>query len=188
VSGLFCAVVGPSGAGKDTLIDFARAALTDDGRYVFARRVITRPADAGGEDHIAASEADFARMKADGAFALSWHANGLDYGLPASLADDIADGRTVVANISRAALKEACARFAEVRALHVTASPAILAERLAARHRETADEIAARLKRYGEEITGACPVVTIVNDGTVEEAGEAFVAALRRMSAEAGSA
>ena len=54
--GVFFFVVGPSGVGKDTLIDGAKAALRDDARYVFATRTITRPAGAPGEAHVGVSQ------------------------------------------------------------------------------------------------------------------------------------
>ena len=51
------AIVGPSGAGKDTLIRGALAARPD---LHLARRVITRPADTDSEDFDSVTEADFA--------------------------------------------------------------------------------------------------------------------------------
>ena len=79
------ALVGPSGAGKDTLMDGARRALAQGGRFGFARRLITRPADAGGEDHEAIDEAGFAALSAAGGLLVSWQAHGLHYGLRAAL-------------------------------------------------------------------------------------------------------
>src|SRR5690606_27135470 len=105
-------VVGPSGAGKDMLINAARAALTGDGRFVFPRRVVTREAFAALEDHDSVTPTDFALLAANGAYALSWEAHGLRYGIPASIADDIAAGRVVVLNGSRAMVEPARERFA----------------------------------------------------------------------------
>ena len=104
-AGLFFFVVGPSGSGKDTLIDGARAALAPSGRYVFARRVITRPAGSAGEDHEPATEVVFAAREADDGFLITWNAHGLRYGLPRSLLDALEGGRHVVANGSRAVIQ-----------------------------------------------------------------------------------
>src|ERR1700733_8682480 len=135
-------VVGPSGAGKDTLLNAARDALSGNPRFRFVQRVITRPADPAGEDHEPVTEAEFIARD----FALHWQAHGLRYGIPADVADDVASGVVVVANVSRAVIAEAAARF-PVRVIEVTAPPRILAERLAVRGRETEADIAARLAR-----------------------------------------
>ena len=179
--GAFVAVVGPSGVGKDTLIAYARDRLGGAERVPvhFVRRVITRAADGSTEDHDSLSPEAFERARAGGAFSLSWEAHGLRYGLPESVDRQIAAGQTVVANLSRAALPALKARYRHVSVVAVTASAETLARRLVARGRENADEVSARLARAAEpsDLRGA--VTTVVNDGPIEEAGEALVAAIR---------
>ena len=170
-------VVGPSGAGKDTLLNLARQALAEDRRFRFVRRVITRPAQAGGEDHDFVSEAAFAKRD----FALQWQAHGLSYGIPADVSEDLIRGVAVVANVSRRVIAGAAERF-PVQVIEVTAPPEILAQRLAARGRETAADIAARLARQ-PRIPPAVAVERIVNDKTPAEAAEHFIAALIRAAA-----
>jgi|HubBroStandDraft_1064217.scaffolds.fasta_scaffold651098_1 ribose 1,5-bisphosphokinase len=167
-------VVGPSGAGKDTLLDAARAALAGDPRFRFVRRVITRPADAGGEAHEAVTEATFATR----AFALAWQAHGLRYGIPDDIAADLAAGRVVVANVSRSVIAEAAARF-PVQVIEITASPEVLATRLAMRGRESAANVTARLART-VALPDGVPVETVMNDATVEAGTARFLAALSR--------
>ena len=138
-SGILFFVVGPSGAGKDTLIDGARAALRNDDRFSFATRLITRPADAGGEAHEAIDAEGFAaleqRRRAAGLLAGPWPQLR-----PARqpCATTLAAGRHVIANGSRAVLARLVGQVPRLIALVVTASPEILAQRLAARGRETA--------------------------------------------------
>lgn len=179
MTGRFIAVVGPSGAGKDTLLDAARAHFGSTGAIRFVRRVITRPAEAGGEDHEPASVEDFQTRAQAGEFVLHWGAHGLFYGIPADVDDTLADGRSVLANLSRTALGEMRARYANRRIVVVTASPEVLAARLAARGRESEDEIRQRLSRTVAEQPVGPDVVTILNDGSREDAIDAFIKALQ---------
>jgi ribose 1,5-bisphosphokinase len=159
-------VVGPSGAGKDTLLDAARARLAGDARFRFARRWITRPQSAGGEDHVPIDDTAFERQRAGGGFDLWWRAHGLGYGIAAGIADDLAAGRVVVASVSRGVLEDAARRF-PVRVVEITAPIALLAARLAARGRESAAEIAARLSR-SVPLPAGLDVVRVMNDSTPE--------------------
>jgi phosphonate metabolism protein PhnN/1,5-bisphosphokinase (PRPP-forming) len=167
---LIC-VVGPSGAGKDTLLDAARQTLADDRRFRFVRRVITRPAEAGGEAHEAVTEAEFAQRN----FALQWHAHGLSYGIPAAAINDVA---IAIASVSRTVIANAASRF-PVRVIEVTAPPEILAARLASRRRESATDIAARLART-VQLPPDIVVDTVVNDGSLEDGVTRFLAAINR--------
>lgn len=172
-------VVGPSGAGKDTLLQGARQLLTHDPRFRFVRRVITRPADAGGEAHEAVTPEEFARRE----FALQWQAHGLSYGIAAGVVDDIKCGVVVVANVSRTVIADAALRF-PIRVIEVTASAEVLAARLASRARENAADIAERLSRrvaMPEQVTAE----TVMNDGPVEQGVARLVAALNRAASAA---
>jgi phosphonate metabolism protein PhnN/1,5-bisphosphokinase (PRPP-forming) len=154
----------------------ARAALADDAGFRFVQRRITRPAEAGGEDHLALSEAAFAAEAAAGGFALTWGAHGLRYGIPADIVPDLQAGRVVVANLSRTVLAEAAARL-PLLVLEITAPIPVLAARLAARGREDAADIAARLARQAPLPPGL-RLARVVNDGPVEAGIAAVLAAL----------
>ncbi|MGK9052180.1 phosphonate metabolism protein/1,5-bisphosphokinase (PRPP-forming) PhnN [Neorhizobium petrolearium] len=178
-TGCMVAVVGPSGAGKDTLM--AHAARFFEGRddVVFVRRIITRDAAAGGEDHDGVSEAEFETLEKAGRFAVSWGAHGLRYGIPVETKEAVAGGRLVVANGSRSALPHFKAVYPCLVVINVTARPDVLATRLEARGRETREEILRRLERSSLTVSGDYRVVTIDNSGPVEAAGQAMVEALR---------
>jgi phosphonate metabolism protein PhnN/1,5-bisphosphokinase (PRPP-forming) len=171
-------VVGPSGAGKDTLLDAARQTLGDDPRFRFVRREITRPARAGGEAHIAVDFPSYAARREAGLYALHWEAHGLGYGIPADFADDLAAGRIVIASVSRTVIAKAAERF-PVRVLEITAPASVLAERLRERGRESEADIAMRLVR-AVALPAAIEIFTIVNDRTAEEGAAELLAALLR--------
>ena len=159
-------VVGPSGAGKDTLLSLARAACIDDGNVVFPRRVVTREASAF-EDNEQVSFEAFRQARSQGDFAVHWEAHGHCYALPRAIDDELRAGRTVVANVSRTVIDAMRRAYADVVVVSITAPPEILAERLAKRARSSDGQIADRLNRAVDGVAAA-PDVTVTNVGDVE--------------------
>lgn len=158
-------VVGPSGAGKDTLIALAQAASTGDGNVVFPQRVVTREASVH-ENNEAVSATVFGQMLAHGDFAFQWEAHGLRYGLPQSIVEDIRAGRAVVANVSRTIVESARRSYANVTVVSITAPSDVLAQRLAARARASDGQLSDRLRRT---VVSAEPDVVINNVGPAED-------------------
>jgi len=60
--GALVMVVGPSGAGKDTLIYGYRERCEGDANIMFARRLSSRPADAGSEPHEAVCNEEMSQL------------------------------------------------------------------------------------------------------------------------------
>jgi ribose 1,5-bisphosphokinase len=174
-AGTMVVVVGPSGAGKDSVMSYAARHFAGEPRLGFVRRVITRPPDAGGEAHEAVDAAGFQARAAAGAFAVSWDAHGLSYGIPRETLDQLSEGMTLVANGSRSALPAFAAAYERLKVVLITARADILAARLAARGRESTEAIARRLDRAVPEIVVAADTVVIDNSGALEEAGDALV-------------
>ncbi|TWI22279.1 phosphonate metabolism protein/1,5-bisphosphokinase (PRPP-forming) PhnN [Mesorhizobium tianshanense] len=176
--GTLVLVVGPSGAGKDTLLNLARDALAGDDRFKFVRRIITRPAG-GGENSAFAAEEAFQRLVAENRLALHWQAHGLFYGLPIIVDEWLANGDMVIANASRAILADARRRFPRLKIVNVVASPELIAHRLRSRGREAGDDIGQRLKRGGKLEAEGSDVVTVDNSGRPHVAAEHLVRILR---------
>lgn len=170
-------VVGPSGAGKDTLIEIVREACAGDPEVVFPRRIVTREATAHEANDMLSVEAFQAAQERD-AFALAWEAHGLRYGLPCAIIDDVAAGRTVVVNASRTVIVAARRRFSQVVAVLVTAPADVLAARLAVRGRATDGELGARLRRATVAADGTVDVV-IDNIGEPARHGRELLAVVR---------
>jgi ribose 1,5-bisphosphokinase len=160
-------VVGPSGAGKDTLIGLAHAACAEDRNVVFPRRVVTREASSF-EDNEQISPDAFRQARIRGDFAVQWEAHGHCYGLTRAIDDELRAGRTVVANVSRTVIDAVRRTYANVTVVSITAPPEILSRRLAARARNSDGRIEQRLNRAVSD-AAAVPDFTIVNVGGAED-------------------
>ena len=165
-------VVGPSGAGKDSVLRGWRESLGADAP-AFAQRVITREPDAT-EAHEAVTGGDFAGMRSRGLLATWWQAHGLDYGVRWQQLEPLAAGRWVVLNGSRAHLPALRVQAPGLRVVEVSAPAPVLAQRLAARAREDASARDGRLSRAIASPTAAD--LALVNDGDLAHC----VAALAR--------
>jgi ribose 1,5-bisphosphokinase len=174
-------VMGPSGAGKDSVLGRARALLPPDAPVVFAHRYITRPADSGGENHIAVTRAEFAMRRAHGLFAYHWHAHGNDYAVGREIHDWRAAGLTVVVSGSRDHFVRTGGLDSQARPVLITAPAERLRQRLAGRGRESALEAAERLERADAYEIDDPRLVTIVNDTTIDDAASSFVRLLSRL-------
>ncbi|WP_061022012.1 phosphonate metabolism protein/1,5-bisphosphokinase (PRPP-forming) PhnN [Bradyrhizobium sp. CCH5-F6] len=170
-------VVGPSGAGKDTLLRLAQAACADDRNVVFPRRVVTRESSEA-EDNISVSPDEFRRAREHGDFAVHWEAHGHAYALPLEINDDIRAGRAVVVNVSRTVIAALRQTYANVVVVAITAPPDVLAQRLAARARHSDGNIAERLSRSVEDASARADV-TILNAGSAEYHGRQLLRVIR---------
>ncbi|MGB0373126.1 MAG: phosphonate metabolism protein/1,5-bisphosphokinase (PRPP-forming) PhnN [Opitutales bacterium] len=174
-------VVGPSGAGKDSILNAARPRLVAELSVVFAHRYITRPANAGGENHVALEVEDFQMRKARGLFCLDWESHGLCYGLGQEVRHWIENGNDVIMNGSRGYLPEANKRFGDALIpVSIEVDGAILRKRLVERARETAEEIDARVKRATAFQIEHPRLIKIENNGLLEHAVSDFCQHVKR--------
>ena len=168
-------VVGPSGAGKDTLIGLAQAACADDPGVVFPQRVVTREASSS-ENNAAVSQTMFGQMLAHGEFAFQWEAHGLRYGVPHAIVDDIRGGRVVVVNVSRTIVELARRSYANVTVVSITAPADILAQRIAGRGRASDGQVEGRVRRM---VVAAEPDVVINNIGPAKDHASQLLRVIR---------
>jgi len=174
-------VMGPSGSGKDSVISYARARHGELPHIAFTHRYITRPAAAGGENHVELAPAEFLARRNAGCFAISWRSHGNDYGLGREMDLWMERGLSVVANGSRAHFAHAAARYPDLVPVLVQVDPSRLQERLRARDREDAAGRASRLAQAAAEPPVHPALVIIDNNGLLSVAGESLMALLRRL-------
>ncbi len=177
----FIYVVGPSGAGKDTLLAYARHSLAGQ-PVCFAHRYITRPHEAGGENHVALSQPEFDARLDLGLFAMSWASHGHRYAIGAETHAWLQAGAAVLVNGSREQIPLAASTFPTLQVVAITVRPELLRQRLLARGREPAEQIEARLRRAAQFSVAHPGAHAIDNSGPVPEAGEALVALVQRLA------
>lgn len=161
-------VVGPSGVGKDTLLDGCRHWLKDDSRFHFVKRDITRPLSAGGELHNEVTVEEFQIREQRGEYCLSWGAHGLYYGIPATLCDQLRTKKSVIVNGSRGKISELAAKFDRYKIINVTANEDVLRQRLVDRARESIEEINLRIERARYILPDDPHITTLSNDQDIE--------------------
>ena len=181
-SGSLVLVVGSSGAGKDSVLRFARARLGGDSRFSFPKRVITRPADTASEDHETTDDHGFEMLATGDVFALQWEAHDLKYGVRRTIEDDLAQGRIVSVNVSRTIVAEAAKHYPAI-VVEIFADPDVLAARIAARGRESEEAAARRANRRAPPLPVAIPSHKISNSGELSIAGGAFCELLENLAA-----
>lgn len=173
--GKLIVIVGPSGSGKDTLINWLRGRLSHDPRFLFVRRTVTRNADVQSEDHGTLNDADFEAAANTGKFAVTWNAHGLRYGIPIGVLAHTFEGGIAIANGSRRALQDVRSVFPDMLVINLRVDRHTLAHRLAQRGRETTQEIKKRLERMDTPIPDGIESITLDNSTSVENTGEAFL-------------
>ena len=174
--------MGPSGAGKDSLLGWLRTHLPQPCPVHWAQRTISRAATSGGKAHDSVSRQALAALRSEHAFALHWQANGLGYGVRHAQLAPLAQGHWVLLNGSRAYLPEALVRFPDLVAVHITASPQVLRERLLSRGRETREEVEARVQRaLAYTPPPGAASLEGHNDGALSNAGQRLLNALENL-------
>ncbi len=176
-------VVGPSGAGKDSLLDWLKNRLPLASLVHFARRTIDRPTQPLGEQHESVDAARFVRLRDANAFVLHWRANGRQYGVRHNELKPLQEQAWVLVNGSRAHLGQALSQFDGMNVLHISASAEILRARLLARRRESPEVIEARVQRaVAFVIAPDCRFIRLYNDTSLDDAGAELMKALATLT------
>lgn len=175
-TGTLFLVVGPRGAGKDSVVEGARRSLSHDPRFSFPRRIITTAQSSGNEVHQTMTPAQFDELRRTGAFSFCWGSRGKNFAIPASIDEELAAGRSVVVNVSSQVIGQACRRFPRIVVVEITAPRELRAERLAGQQRPAIvndDE-----ESFLSALDQCDDVIVIHNDGRIEAAVDRLVGVL----------
>ncbi len=174
MAGRLVYLMGPSGAGKDAVLQGLMALMGDKNCYL-APRLVTRPAFEREAYSVSVSAAEFQQLEEQGGLALAWRAHGLAYGVPSVIDERLHEGCDVLVNGSRGYLPEACRRYRNLLPVLLTVDSSLLRQRLSSRGREGTAQITERLERNSRfaalpQHAGTNPVVTIDNSGPIGDA------------------
>jgi phosphonate metabolism protein PhnN/1,5-bisphosphokinase (PRPP-forming) len=176
-------VCGPSGAGKDSVMAWARERLGARAGVSFARRLVTRAATAPGSTDDSITGTEFERLLAAGGLAMHWRALGTAYGIARAYREQVDRGDWVIVNGSREHVSSLeREELARTRTVFVTAPAELIARRLQERGREAAPAIGERIER-GTALPPPRADCLIVNDGDLETAGRRLVEFIERCAA-----
>lgn len=179
-SGRLFYFVGPSGAGKDALLQWVQARAPDRDNLLFARRTITR-AQHQDDAHEGVDHSAFWRLAAAGQFSMIWEVNGVCYGVRRGIEAELKAGRDVIVNGSREYVPKLQQIFPQAQVIWLEADEAVLQERLISRGRESGPALLRRISRASQF---APPenrqVIRIDNSGQLETAGLQILEILAR--------
>jgi ribose 1,5-bisphosphokinase len=168
-------VIGASGAGKDTLMNYARQKINGRVPVIFAHRYITREPGNSNENHVYLAPEEFKLRVESQCFALYWESHDKYYGIGTEINDWLGKGFNVVVNGSRQYLPIAQQLYPQMTVVLVDASPEVIGMRLVGRGRENANEIEKRIKRTDQINCDLTNCIKIQNDSSVESAGDELV-------------
>lgn len=166
-------VMGASGVGKDSLLNFAREQLSSQAQLVFAHRYITRPVELNGENHIALTNDEFSNRERLGCFAMHWGAHNNRYGIGIEIEQWLDKGISVVVNGSRGYFMDALEKYPCIKPVLISAPKEILQQRLLKRGRESVEEVENRLSRVDQYSScNSDQIHTIENVSSIADAGQ----------------
>ncbi len=172
-------LMGASGAGKDSLIQYARQHFTPRESIKIAKRYITRPISSkNDENHHAINLVEFKQLLENGFFAMHWSRHGLQYGVSKEIDVWLEKGKLVIINGSRQYYHRALEDYPGLHALLIRADQDILHKRLLKRRRELPEEIEERMQwaAASNEIEEPNKLFSIIeNNAALETAGEKFL-------------
>jgi len=162
-------IVGPSGVGKDTLINYLKKELDNNDDYNFINRYITRIPDENEKNYYLGEEA-FRILNDQGFFVSSWYAHKNCYGIAKN---DILEGINII-SISRKHISDFEENYEHVTTVHVTLPKLMLLERLRLRKRESEAQIMQRIKRSYEKIESK-NLIEFENVKKIDKSAKAFL-------------